>query len=249
MIAVFERTLPELRKAMKGLVVLSSELEMIANAMVMQRVPEPWGGAGVSYPCLKPLTGWVNEFFDRLSFLQNWIDGGIPISFWLPGFYFPQAFLTGALQNFARKEQLPIDQIAFDYDVQRVSTGAEVTERVENGCVIFGLHLEGARWDMESFAIADSFPKKLFSPMPVIHLNPVHNRPASTEKVYRCPVYKVLSRWGILATTGHSSNFIMWIELPSDRDDFVTSLSPHTGKADSKAWIKAGVAAFCSLKY
>tara|TARA_B110000208_G_scaffold148929_2_gene179759 strand:+ start:300 stop:608 length:309 start_codon:yes stop_codon:yes gene_type:complete len=102
---------------------------------------------------------------------------------------------------------------------------------------------------MERFAIADSLPKKLFSPMPVIHLDPMQNRPPVQKGIYRCPVYKVVSRWGILATTGHSSNFIMWIELPSDRDDFVTSLSPHTNKADSKAWIKAGVAAFCSLKY
>ena len=249
MIAVLERTLPELRKAMKGLVVLSSELESIANAMVLQRVPEPWGGMGVSYPCLKPLTGWVNEFFDRLTFLQTWIDGGIPVTFWLPGFYFPQAFLTGALQNYARKFQLPIDQISFAFKIQRIESQTEITEKVENGCVIYGLHLEGARWDMESFAIADSLPKKLFSLMPVIHLDPIHNRPLTEKGIYRCPVYKVLSRWGILATTGHSSNFIMWIELPSDRDDFVTSLSPHTNKADSKAWIKAGVAAFCSLKY
>jgi dynein heavy chain len=249
MIAVLQRTLPELRKAMKGLVVLSPELESIANAMVTQRVPEPWGGSGVSYPCLKPLTGWINEFFDRLNFLQEWIDDGIPVAFWLPGFYFPQAFLTGALQNYARKFQLPIDQISFDFNIETARNGMDITERKENGVIIYGLYLEGARWDMQRFAIADSFPKKLFSLMPVIHLDPVHNRPAATAGVYRCPVYKVISRWGILATTGHSSNFIMWIELPSDRDDFVTTLSPHTGKADSKAWIKAGVAAFCSLKY
>ena len=249
MIAVLVRTLPELRKAMKGLVVLSSELEAIANAMVVQRVPEPWGGMGVSYPCLKPLTGWVNEFFDRLSFLQQWIDGGIPVTFWIPGFYFPQAFLTGALQNYARKFQLPIDQISFEYKIQRIESSDEITDKPDNGCIIYGIHLEGARWDMERFAIADSLPKKLFSPMPVIHLDPMQNRPPVQKGIYRCPVYKVVSRWGILATTGHSSNFIMWIELPSDRDDFVTSLSPHTNKADSKAWIKAGVAAFCSLKY
>ena len=54
-----------------------------------------------------------------------------------------------------------------------------------------------------------------------------------------------LSRRGVLATTGHSTNFIMWIEIPSKRKDIINFF----GASDQEVWIKAGVAAFSSLTY
>ena len=51
-------------------------------------------------------------------------------------------------------------------------------------------------------------------------------------------MYKVLSRRGVLSTTGHSTNFIMWIEVPSNREDFKN----NANDADQAGWIMAGVA-------
>ena len=242
LIEVMEETLPNLLKALKGLVVMSLELESISNSIALNQVPAIW--ASKAYPSMKPLSAWVEDLMARLNFIIEWIEKGVPTVFWISGFYFPQAFLTGSLQNFARKYRFPIDTVSFDFNMLEISW-EEVEDKPDDGVLIRGLYLEGARWDTETRSLTDSLPKQLYTELPVMHLLPKQNRAEKTSNIYRCPVYKILSRRGVLSTTGHSTNFIMWIELPSNR----TNIINNENKADQEEWIKAGVAAFSSLMY
>ncbi len=113
LLRVMSKTLFEVQRALKGLAVMSGELESLANSISDQKVPEIW--VAVAYPSLKPLLAWCTDLLARLKFLQDWIDGGTPKAFWISGFFFPQAFVTGTRQNYARKMQLAIDTISFDY--------------------------------------------------------------------------------------------------------------------------------------
>ena len=70
-----------------------------------------------AYPSLKPLAAWVSDLVTRIEFITEWIDRGIPSVFWISGFFFPQAFLTGTLQNYARKAVISIDTITFGFQV------------------------------------------------------------------------------------------------------------------------------------
>eukprot|EP00753_Platysulcus_tardus_P001936 PLAT11596.28.p1 GENE.PLAT11596.28~~PLAT11596.28.p1 ORF type:complete len:1478 (+),score=919.34 PLAT11596.28:361-4434(+) len=237
-------TLPELDRALKGLAVMSAELEDMATALFNQWVPDVWERK--AYPSLKPLTSWVTELLDRLSFISTWVRDGQPSAFWLPGFFFPQAFLTGTLQNYARKHVLPIDTLSFTYHVVEKEHTA-LTERPEDGVYIYGLFLEGARWDYDRHCLADSLPKQLYAELPAVHLDPVQNETPPTEGIFKTPVYKVLSRRGELSTTGHSTNFVCYLRLPAGapEDDIISD----DGSGDNAKWIKRGVACFCALRY
>lgn len=97
------------------------------------------------------------------------------------------------------------------------------------------MYIEGCKWDYDTHKLGDSDPKKLFVDVPMINLVPQVDRVTPKSGIYNCPVYKVLSRSGTLSTTGHSTNFVMMMELP-------------TFETEDK-WIKAGVATFLSLRY
>ena len=53
--------------------------------------------------------------------------------------------------------------------------------------------------------------------------------------MYQCPIYKESTRNGTLSTTGHSTNFVMFIRVPM--------ASHHT----QQHWIKRGVAMLTGL--
>ena len=42
---------------------------------------------------MKPLASWTEDFFMRIEFMDNWLIKGPPMSFWLPGFFFPQVLI------------------------------------------------------------------------------------------------------------------------------------------------------------
>jgi dynein heavy chain len=71
--------------------------------------------------------------------------------------------LTGAKQNYARKHVIAIDQIEFDFIVVSDENKYDLTKPPQDGVYVFGLFMEGARWDDKKEAIDESMPKVLFT--------------------------------------------------------------------------------------
>lgn len=114
LIKIVRSSLKDLKLAMVGKIVMNPSLEAASKSLFNGRVPDLW--MSKSYPSLKPLGSYVADLKARLAFFQKWIDVGYPVVFWISGFFFTQSFLTGVLQNFARKYTIPIDEIVYDFE-------------------------------------------------------------------------------------------------------------------------------------
>jgi len=236
LIDVVKKSLVNVCKALDGEVVMSKELEILADNIFDVQVPGLW--KSVSYPSLKPLGSYVEDLVKRLNFFNEWIANGIPHTYWVSGFYFTQSFLTGTLQNHARRNKISIDQLVFNFEIVS-NINKDHKESPKTGCYVYGLYLDGAGWDNTTNILCESKPKQLYTSMPMIQLLPAINNDEYMEKmkskiVYDCPVYKTSKRAGALSTTGHSTNYVMNIKLPSN-------------KKNQGHWVCRGVAMLCQL--
>ena len=147
--------------------------------------------------------------------------------------------MTSAMQVHARSCKIAIDELRFNILARKQSI-KEMTELPEIGVNTHGLFLQGCDWQNDNAVLAESRKGILFVEMPVLWLKPeTHVEYASFLKglekpQYQCPLYKTSERRGTLSTTGHSTNFVMYIQLNYlDRDP--------------NHWCRRGVACLCML--
>ncbi|KAG3118423.1 Dynein heavy chain 6, axonemal [Phytophthora idaei] len=214
-------SLRDIQKAINGLIVMSSDLDNMYMAFLNGKVPQLW--SSVSFASLKPLASWVRDLLDRVSFFRQWLLHGEPVVFQLNVFFFPQGFMTGTLQNFARKYQTAIDSLAFTFTVMDVENAQQLTQSPTDGIYVDGLWLQGAKWSPSRRLLEDAKPGEMFSAMSIVHFLPATSAVASNPTLspgimmYPCPVYKTSVRQGTLSTTGISTNYVIAVQLPSDK--------------------------------
>ena len=138
---------------------------------------------------------------------------------------------AGVLQNYARKYKIPIDTMVFQFQTMPEKGNYDV--KPDDGCYAYGMSLEGARWDFDRMVLTESRAKQLYTPAPLLWLQPTEIAKKRQFPNYLCPIYRTSERRGVLATTGHSSNFVTNVELPSNKpNDY---------------WVRRGVAMLLSL--
>ena len=219
-------TLSLLKKGIKGLVVMSADLDAIFDALAANKVPAIYLKA---YPSLKPLGSWTRDLMARLAQIDGWIKETYPKVYWLAGFTYPSCFLTAVLQTTARKNAIPIDTLQFEYSIVNVDE-KEITQQPKEGVYIKNCYLEGAGWDFENSCLTDPEPMELIVNMPIIHFKPSDTKKKNAKGVYSCPLYMYPIRTG-----------------SRERPSFMTFVDLKGGNCDSDFWIKRGTALLLAL--
>jgi dynein heavy chain len=219
--------LTSMQQAIRGEVVMTSELLQSMTDMFDARVPRPWlfTPGGDEFSWLLPTLGmWFASLLERDNQLRTWLMNGRPLCYWMAGFSNPQGFLTAMKQEVTRMHKAQhwaLDDVEYFAEVTDVERADNVKTAPKEGVYIQGLYVEGARWDKHLASLAESEPKKLYAAMPVLWITayskalhrdktsalgptyetPIYRYPARTER------YRVLSV--ALPTKGFSSDH--WI--------------------------------------
>lgn len=108
---------------------------------------------------------------------------------------------------------IAIDTLNFSFKVLE-EDHTEIDKGPESGVYVYGLYLDGAKWDEASRTLTEQSYGVLYENMPPIWFEPVENYSQDPEE-YACPIYKTSVRAGVLSTTGQSTDFIIDAQLPT----------------------------------
>jgi len=185
-----KRSLLELQLGFAGELTMSDSMEALQDALFMDRIPGSW--AKMAWPSMRPLASWLINFSTRLVQLEEWCQNpmDIPKVTWISGLVNPQSFLTAICQVTAQKNQWELDKLVTFTDVSKKTSVDEVEGHSRDGAYVYGLSMQGARWDMNNTSVEKSRPKEMFCPMPVITVRAVTVDKAEGQGLYLCPTYK-----------------------------------------------------------
>ncbi|OHT16390.1 Dynein heavy chain family protein [Tritrichomonas foetus] len=227
LIEVINSSLSLMQKGLKGLIIIDEQLELLNKRLLANKVPEMW--LSHSFPSILPLRQYMEDLCMRVEFLDKWVREEKPIIYKLGAFYHPEEFLTAILQVYARKHNVPFDSLAW----QTSTVDKEPTEDPSEGIYIYGLPIEGAKWDFEAKLLTECGQKDLINYLPILHLSPTQDKKLyDNDDVYECPVFRTQNRG-----TGA-------LDLPN----YIISLFLPTGRQSPDHWVQRSVAAFITTK-
>ncbi|XP_037666336.1 dynein heavy chain 17, axonemal [Choloepus didactylus] len=186
------RSLKELNLGLKGELTITTDMEDLSTALFYDTVPDSW--VARAYPSMMGLAAWYTDLLLRIRELEAWTtDFALPTTVWLAGFFNPQSFLTAIMQSMARKNEWPLDKMCLSVEVTKKNR-EDMMAPPREGSYVYGLFMEGARWDMQTGVIAEARLKELTPAMPVIFIKAIPVDRMETKNVYECPVYKTRIR-------------------------------------------------------
>ena len=220
------KTLKNLQLAIAGTIALAGDLVDALDKLFNAAIPAAWLKKSWESATIGT---WFQGLLMRHKQLDKWLREGRPKAYWLTGFFNPQGFLTAMKQEVNRqhaKDKWALDDVVMTSQVTHPPKDVEqLKDGMSEGVYVYGLFLEGCRWDGKQNKLVDSDPKKLYTPLPVLEVTGVLGKDKVTKGVYEAPTYRVKKRTGL---------------------NFISTFPLRTEDPPSK-WVMRGVALLCSV--
>eukprot|EP01059_Diplonema_ambulator_P034998 TRINITY_DN8108_c0_g1_i3.p1 TRINITY_DN8108_c0_g1~~TRINITY_DN8108_c0_g1_i3.p1 ORF type:complete len:4672 (+),score=1974.47 TRINITY_DN8108_c0_g1_i3:105-14120(+) len=197
--AVVKTSLQELNQGLQGALAMSEGMLELFEAIRLDKVPDKW--QSVSFMSRRGLGAWCVNMVTRNAQLIEWSNDLLSPKVTRLDFLFnPMSFITSICQYTAMLNNYELDQMDVICEPsKRMIDGVDHSAR--DGAHIFGLKMEGARWDVASSTIDDSKGKELFCTMPVITIKALPSSKVNRKDQYPCPLYKTQQRGNGYVTT------------------------------------------------
>ena len=152
----------EIVLANKGELTMSESMENLMNDIFMNKVPASW--MKFSFESTRGLASWLESLNARLQQLNTWKDdvSKLPRVTWLNRLKNPSSFLTAVQQVYARKHMYELNKLYVKTDILKKMYWDDLPEikEIDKGAYIFGMQIDGCKWDMGAGNLDESDPKK-----------------------------------------------------------------------------------------
>ena len=152
LISRMAQSLKDLKRALKGEIGMSGELDRLAFSLFNGFLPDIW--KALAPQTLKSLASWMEHFERRFRQYEDWVENQEPAVIWLSGFHIPESYLTALVQIACRSKGWALDKSTLYTVVTKHKHSTAVKDRLPFGSYISGLYLEGARWSISENSLA-----------------------------------------------------------------------------------------------
>merc|ERR1711968_43937 len=185
-------SLVDLGRALIGEIGMSDTLDALGTNLHGGQLPDMW--RRFCPWTEKPIGSWMAHFVHRDQQYKTWIKEGSPAVMWLSGLHIPESYLTALVQTTCRFRHWPLDKSTLYTQVTGWTDNEQVPARLESGCYVNGLYLEGACWDLENSELMTQLPKKLVEELPIMQIIPIEAARLKLQNTLKTPVYSTQIR-------------------------------------------------------
>lgn len=169
--------------AFEGLEPLTAPCTQLMTHVHRGEVPKEWAQWSFNLNC-ESLGTWLQSLEARCAFLNRWIGmthalhgdvrAALPVVP-LGRLFRPRSFLQAVLRDYARRNDILVNQLIFECQFVVGDDGAPLPEPREPpviGCYLSGMHLRAAAWNQAQAELEDARAEDLYTKLPVVWIRP-----------------------------------------------------------------------------